>query len=174
MTAAPETFSLPEGQRVSLLWTLSSTQASSGKLFFDLTHHGFFCNFDMACIKQIFLEEEKIFCYQPISNAKYWKKVLKKTILLKKYPLFIGLLLCVYVYVSLYTYIYIYIHIYMCVCVWLGSSLSFKHVWLNNKDTFCQYNFIETLSSFFISVLVSDWNWWMNLSKLSQALSDLS
>ena len=33
----------------------------------------------------------------------------------------------------------------VCVCVYkcvLGDSLSFKHVWLNNKDTFYQYNFI--------------------------------
>ena len=36
----------------------------------------------------------------------------------------------------------------MCVCVWLGSSHLFKHVWLNNKDTFCLYNFIKILSSF--------------------------
>ena len=31
----------------------------------------------------------------------------------------------------------------MCVCVWLGSSLSFKRIWLNNRDTFCLYNFIK-------------------------------
>ena len=36
----------------------------------------------------------------------------------------------------------------VCVCVSLGSSLSFKHVWLNNKDTFCLDNFIKILSSF--------------------------
>ena len=41
-------------------------------------------------------------------------------------------------------------------------------------DTFCLYNFIKILSSFLISILVSGWNWWMNLPKLSQALSDLS
>ena len=39
---------------------------------------------------------------------------------------------------------YIYIYIY-----------TFKHVWLNNKDTFCLYNIIKILSSFLISVLVS-------------------
>ena len=44
-------------------------------------------------------------------------------------------------------YIYIYIYMYVCVCVWLGSSLSFKHVWLNDKDTFCLYNFIKILIS---------------------------
>ena len=40
--------------------------------------------------------------------------------------------------------IYIYIYIYVCVCVWvwLDNSLSFKPVYLDNKDTFCQYNFI--------------------------------
>ena len=37
---------------------------------------------------------------------------------------------------------------YVCVCVWLDSSLSFKHVWLNDKGTFCPYNFIKILSSF--------------------------
>ena len=37
------------------------------------------------------------------------------------------------------------------------------YVWLNNEDTFCLYNFIKILSSFLISVLVSGWNWWMNL-----------
>ena len=36
---------------------------------------------------------------------------------------------------------HIYTFIYVCVCVWLGSNLSFKHVWLNNKGTFCLYNF---------------------------------
>ena len=67
----------------------------------------------------------------------------------------------------------------VCVCVLLlllllGSSLSFMHVWLNNKDIFCVYNFIKILWSFLISVLVSGVNWWMNLPKLSRALSDLS
>ena len=46
------------------------------------------------------------------------------------------------------TIVYIYIYIY-------------KHIWLNNKDKFCLYNFIKILSSFLISVLVSSWNWWM-------------
>ena len=40
----------------------------------------------------------------------------------------------------------------MCVCVCVCVC----------EDTFCQYNFIEILSSFLISVLVSGWNW-MNL-----------
>ena len=64
----------------------------------------------------------------------------------------------------------------VCVCVWcvLGSSLSLKPVWLNNKDTFCLYHFIKILSSFLINVLVSGWNWWMNLPKWSRALSNLS
>ena len=47
--------------------------------------------------------------------------------------------------------------------IYVVSSLSFKHVWLGNKDTFCLYNFIKIFSSFLISVLVSGWNWWMNL-----------
>ena len=55
----------------------------------------------------------------------------------------------------------------MCVCLWLGSSCSFKHVSLNSKDKFCLYNLFKILSSFRISVLVSGWNWWMNLPKLS-------
>ena len=62
----------------------------------------------------------------------------------------------------------------VCVCVWLGSSRSFKHVSLNSKDKFCLYNLFEILSSFPISVLVSGWNWSMDLPKLSQALSDPS
>ena len=82
---------------------------------------------------------------------------------------------------SLSLFIYIYIYIYMsvfvcvcvCVCVWLGSSLSFKHVWLSNIATLSLYNF-KILSSFLISVLVSGWNWRMNLPKLSWMLSDLS
>ena len=61
------------------------------------------------------------------------------------------------------TYIYIYIYIYMCVCVCvcveLGSNCSFKHVSLNDKDKFCLYNLLKILSSFLISILVSDWNW---------------
>ena len=39
------------------------------------------------------------------------------------------------------------------------KSNIFKHLWLNNKDTFCLYHFIKILSSFLISVLVSGWNW---------------
>ena len=42
------------------------------------------------------------------------------------------------------------------------------------KTYFVCFNLIKILSSFLMSVLVSDWNWWMNLPKLSQALSDLS
>ena len=60
-------------------------------------------------------------------------------------------------------------HIY----VLSGSSLSFKHIRLNNNDTFRLYNFIKILSSFLVSVLVLGWNWWMILQKLSQTLSDL-
>ena len=56
--------------------------------------------------------------------------------------------------VAIEVYIYIYIYIYM-------------NVWLNNKDTFWLYDFIKILSSFLISVLVSGWNWSMNLPKLS-------
>ena len=48
-------------------------------------------------------------------------------------------------------------------CVWLGSSCSFKHVSLNDKEKF-----------FLINVLVSGWNWEMNFPKLSQALLDSS
>ena len=68
----------------------------------------------------------------------------------------------------------IYIYVCVCVCVWLGNSRSFKRVWLNSKDTFYMYNLIKILSSFLISVLVSGWNWWMNLPKLSRELSDSS
>ena len=70
-------------------------------------------------------------------------------------------------------YIYIYIYIYVvcvcvcvCVCVWLVSSLSFNHVWLDNKDTLCLYNFIKFLFSFQVSILVLGWNWKMNIQKL--------
>ena len=56
------------------------------------------------------------------------------------------------------------IYIYVCVCVCVC-----KHVLINNKDTFCLYNFIKILSSFLINVLFSGWNWWMNLPKLSRA-----
>ena len=50
-----------------------------------------------------------------------------------------------------HTYIYIYIIcVCVCVCVWLSSRRSFKHVWLNNKDTFCLYNFIKIPSGFLI------------------------
>ena len=62
----------------------------------------------------------------------------------------------------------------VCVCVYLGRICSFKHVLLNNKDKCCLYNLINILSSYLISVLVSGWNWWMNLSKFSRALSDHS
>ena len=56
---------------------------------------------------------------------------------------------------QLYLYIYIYIYVCVCVYVWLGSCLSFKHVWLNDKNTFCLYNFIRILLSFLIRVLSS-------------------
>ena len=46
-----------------------------------------------------------------------------------------------------HTYIYIYIYVY-----------TYMHVSLNSKDTFCLYNLIKILLSFFISVLVSGWN----------------
>ena len=45
--------------------------------------------------------------------------------------------------------------------------------WLNNKDTFCLYNFIRILSNFLMRVLVLGWSWLMNLLKLSRTLSDL-
>ena len=35
----------------------------------------------------------------------------------------------------------------VCVCVWFGSSRSFQYIWLNNKGTFCLYNFFKILSS---------------------------
>ena len=49
--------------------------------------------------------------------------------------------------------IYIYIYIY----IWggLGSSRSFKHVSLNDKDKFGLYNLFKIISSFLISILVS-------------------
>ena len=83
----------------------------------------------------------------------------------------------IYIYINIYIYIRVCVRVWVCVlvskcvcmCVWLGSSLSCKHVWLNNKDTFCLYSF-KSLSSFLISVLVLGWNWWINLSKLSRAL----
>ena len=50
----------------------------------------------------------------------------------------------------------------------------YKHVWLNNKDTFCLYSFIRILSSFRTSVFVLGWSWLMNLLKLPLALSDPS
>ena len=40
------------------------------------------------------------------------------------------------------------------------------YVSLNNKDIFCLYNLIKILSNFLISVLVSGWNYWMNLPKI--------
>ena len=54
----------------------------------------------------------------------------------------------------MHKYIHIHTYIHICVYVWLGSTLSFKHILLNNKDTFCLYNFIRILSSFMTSVLV--------------------
>ena len=45
----------------------------------------------------------------------------------------------------------------VCVCVWFGSSCSFKHVPLNDKDKFCLYNLFNILLSFQQSLLVSGW-----------------
>ena len=65
-------------------------------------------------------------------------------------------------------YIYIYIYVCVCVCVFVCVCVCVcVCVWLNNKATFCLYNFIKILSSFLISVLVSGWNWWMNLPKIN-------
>ena len=58
-----------------------------------------------------------------------------------------------------HTHSYIYIYIY---------------IWLNNKDTFCLYNLIKIISIFLISVLISVWNWWMNLPTLSRTRPDTS
>ena len=41
----------------------------------------------------------------------------------------------------------------VCVCVWLGSSCSFKHVSLNNKDKFFLYNLFKILSIFSVKSL---------------------
>ena len=41
-------------------------------------------------------------------------------------------------------------------------------------DTCCLYNLIKIFSSLHISALVSGWNWWMNLPKLSRELSEYS
>ena len=94
---------------------------------------------------------------------------------------------CVYVCVSLCVYICVClcvcvsvrvsvcacvcVCVCVCLCVLLGSSRSFKHGSFNSKDAFCLYNLIKILSSFRISVLVSGWNWWMNLPKSSRAFS---
>ena len=60
----------------------------------------------------------------------------------------------IYIYIYIYIlYIYICVCVCVCVCVWLGSSCSFKHVSLNNKDKFCLYHLFKILSSFLISVL---------------------
>ena len=69
------------------------------------------------------------------------------------------------------TFVIHYIYIY----IWEWSSgQSFKHIGLDNKDTFCLYNFIKILSRFLTRVLVLGWNYEMNLPKLSWAFSDLS
>ena len=63
----------------------------------------------------------------------------------------------------------------VCVCVLLlllllfSSSLSFQHMWSNNKSTFYLYNFF-IISIFLTSVLVLRWSWNMNLTKLSREL----
>ena len=59
-----------------------------------------------------------------------------------------------------------YICVCVCVCVLLGSKLSYKHIWLNNKDSFCVYNLIKILSIFRTSVLVLVWNSYMNFPVL--------
>ena len=48
------------------------------------------------------------------------------------------------------------------------------HVSFNKKDKFCLYDLFKILSSFLISVLVSGWDFSMNLQRLSRALSDPS
>ena len=59
--------------------------------------------------------------------------------------------------ISVCSYLSIYLSIYLCSYLTIYLSQSFKHVWLNNKSTFCRYNFIRILSSFRKSVLVVRW-----------------
>ena len=70
------------------------------------------------------------------------------------------MLLCLYIYIYIYVCIYVcmYVCMYVCVCV-CGLTAVF-HV--------SMFNFIKILSSVLISVLVSDWNWWLDLPKLFQ------
>ena len=77
----------------------------------------------------------------------------------------------VYIYIYyIYIHTHTHTHIYICIYIYIYIHIWFKHVWWNNEDTFCLYNF-KILSSFLISALASGWNWWMNLPKLSRALS---
>ena len=62
-----------------------------------------------------------------------------------------------HVHTHTHTYIYIYIHIYI-------------YVWIYNPEILCLCNSIKILSSFLISTLVSGFNSWMNLPKLSRTL----
>ena len=59
----------------------------------------------------------------------------------------------------------------VCVCAWLGSSLSFKQVSLNNKDTFCQHSCNRALSC---SQRSFGFRLYMDLHKLFQVLLDPS
>ena len=40
--------------------------------------------------------------------------------------------------IYIYIYIYVCVCVCVCVCVKMGSSLLFKHMWLDNKGTFCR------------------------------------
>ena len=69
---------------------------------------------------------------------------------------YIYVCICVYVYVYMCAYIYIYVCVCVCVLIYIYIYI---YIWLNNKDTFCLYNFIKILSSFLISVLVGIGGW---------------
>ena len=58
---------------------------------------------------------------------------------------------CVFLFICYRYMLYIYKNTYIVICYMLYSwAAVFKHVRLNNKDTFCLYYFIKILSSFLI------------------------
>ena len=93
----------------------------------------------------------------------------------------------IYIHIHTHTHIYIYIYIYIYILRHIHKTIhvnvhidiyiqicAYKYVWLNNKDTFCQYDFMRSLSSFLTSPLILGWNWLTNLPKLFGELSEPS
>ena len=68
-----------------------------------------------------------------------------------------------------HTHIYnvcMHTYIYIDICVFWGSVSSLRHIWLNSINIFWLQIFVFILSSCRMDVIISSWNWQINLLSL--------